>query len=808
MLSPYRVLDLTDERGHFAGMILAALGAEVIKIEPVGGVRTRRLGPFSDSGASLTHAAYDRGKRSVELDLDTDAGRAALAELATDADVLLDSLGPGALSQLNFTHAVLHDINPRLVLGTVTAFGHDGPKAHWPATDLTMMASACTLAFTGDADRAPVRVTVPQAFHFGAAVLAGGVIAALIERAASGLGQVVDVTAQQAIPVATQGGVLAGACNFPTPVRSAGGAKVGPLELRFVYPAKDGHVSITHVFGDVIGHVTARLMDWVADEGHVDRAIADLDWVHFAELVDRGEVSVEEFEAAKAGIASLTSSLTKAQIFEEAIERRLLVAPIADTAEVLASEQLAARSYFEPVELGGEQGLAPGAFAKPSRRPLRSLDRVAAVGADNESVIGTPRPPGPSGASTAERGDIPARPLEGLKVVDFMWSLAGPFTTRALADLGATVVKIESINKPDAARGFLPIWDNVAGLEQSALFDTANAGKLSLALDMTKPQAIAVVHRLVEWADVLAESFSPRAMQAWGLDYEGLREINPELVMLSTSLTGQFGPLTNFAGYGNLGAALSGFYGLAGWSDRAPSGPFGAYTDYTSTHLMLATLLAAVDHQRRTGEGQHIDLAQAEAAIHFISPALLDVAGTGRVAQRAGNRDPEMAPHGVYPCRGDDRWVAVAVTDDDCWQRLCTAMGRSDLGSDPTLVGVGGRLEAADRLDEELTAWTSARNVEEIEETLVAAAVAVHGIQNSDECLTDPQLRHRGHFINVDHPDRGCVVEACRFQLSRSTAGPTSRAPFLGENTFDVLTDILGLDPDEIADLAAAEVLE
>ncbi|MDG2112769.1 MAG: CoA transferase, partial [Actinomycetota bacterium] len=460
MLSPYRVLDLTDERGHFAGMILAALGAEVIKVEPPGGVRSRRLGPFSRSGASLTHAAYDRGKKSVELDLGDEEGRAAFLALAAEADVVIESLGPGEFAALGYTAGVLHELNPGLVLGTVTPFGHDGPKAGWPATDITAMASACTLAFNGDSDRAPVRVGSPQAFHFGAAALAGGVVAALIERSTSGRGQVVDVSAQEVIPVAVQGGVLAGACNFPVPVRSAGGAKVGPIELRLVYPAKDGFVSITHVFGDVIGHVTARMMEWVADEGHVDRSIAELDWVHFAELIETGEVTAEQFDEAKAGMVSLLSTLTKAEIFEEAMKRRLLIAPIADPADVLASDQLRERGYFDEVSIGAERVLAPGAFAQASAQPLRPLTRVAALGEDNDELLGRPRASGaaPTPPNSGEGGLVGgdagggARPLAGVKVLDFTWSLAGPLTTRALADLGATVVKIESVNKPDAAR--------------------------------------------------------------------------------------------------------------------------------------------------------------------------------------------------------------------------------------------------------------------------------------------------------------------------------------------------------------------
>jgi len=804
VLEPYRVIDVTDSRGHLAGLILAMLGAEVIKVEPLDGVDTRRMGPFAPSGESLVHAAYDRGKASVALDLDSPSGRKDLLALIEGADCVLDSLGPGAFEALGLPFEELLAEYPHLVVGTVTAFGHSGPKAQWPVSDITLMASGCTMAFTGDADRSPLRVSVPQAFHFGAAVLAGGVIAALIERGRSGSGQLVDVAAQQVVPIATQCGVLSDAANFAAPIRTGGGASVGPIDLRFVYPALDGHVSITHVFGDAIGPVTARLMDWCVEEGFATRELADLDWVNFASELESGAVSVETWEECKAAIAACTGSKTKAELLEVAMERRLLMAPIADLQEVLDSEQLAAREYLVDVELAGTAVVAPGGFARVDGERLNGPRAVAELGADTDRLLSEERK-----RPTAEAtGRGPGRPLEGVKVVDFMWSLAGPFTSRVLADLGATVVKVESVHKPDPARGFLPIWDNVPGLERGALFDSANAGKLSIALDMREPAARDVVRDLALWADVLCESFSPRAMPGWGLDHQTLRAANPRLIYFSTCLLGQDGPLSSFAGYGNLGAAVSGFYGLAGWADRAPSGPFGAYTDYTSTHFMAAMVLAALDRQRRTGDGCWIDLAQAEAALHFITPGLLDAFINGHIAGGEGNSDRWIAPHGGFRCAGDDSWVSLAVVDDAAWLRLCEVMERDDLAADDGLRTAVGRLGASAQLDAEIETWTSARSASEAETLLVRAGVAAHRIQSSAGCLADPQLAHRGAFVSLEHPERGCVVENHRVQFSRTEAVPVVRAPFLGEHTFEVLAELLDYDADRIADLAAAEILE
>ncbi len=813
MLSPYRVLDLTDERGAFAGYLLAALGADVIAVEPPGGSRSRRLGPFAgdrpDPNRSLTHGAYARGKRSIVVDLEQAEGRARFGRLVADADVVLESFEPGTMDRLGLAHHALAAHNPGIVLTSISAFGQDGPKANWPATDLTVLASSCALVLNGDADRAPVRLVVPQAFAMGAAVAACATLIALQERARSGLGQHVDVSAQGAAMLAVQASVLADAVGSPSLQRTAGGARAGLMDIQLVYPAADGHVSITHVFGPAIGPRTADLMAWACEEGHCDEALRDLDWVHFNDLVEQGVHSVQTWERAKAAVTALTSSHTKAELFAAAMRRRLLIAPIAGMDDVLASDQLAHRRFFEQLhwpDAADEPIVAPGAFAKCSGRPLRPLAPPPRVGEHTAAVLGE-RDRRERAPAAPRREPAPAGPaLAGLKVLDFTWSIAGPHGMRTLADCGATVVKVESTTKPDAARGYRPTYGNRPGAENSALFDTMNAGKHSLQLDLNHPDARAVVHDLVRWADVVVESFSPRAMRGWQLDYAHLRAVNPRIVMVSTCLTGQDGPLSSFAGYGNLAAALAGFYKLAGWPDRAPAGPFGAYTDYTSTHLVLAALLAAVDHQRRTGEGQHVDVAQAEAALHYLAPAVLDYTVNGRVAERAGNTDATMAPHGVYPCAGDDRWVAIACQHDDAWHALCGVLGRVDLAGDDGLRHAAGRLARRAELDDAVAAWTAGRSAEEVEAKLVAAGVAAHAVNNSAECLADPQLAHRRHFVTLAHPGRPCVVERTRFGLSR-TPSTVGLPPACGEHTDQVLTTLLGYSAERIEVLRQAGAL-
>ncbi len=809
MLGRYRVLDLTDGGAQLAGHVLAQLGADVIAVEPPGGQGSRAVGPFAagrtDPDSSITHWAYNRGKRSIVIDVHTAAGQDEFRVLAAGADVLIDSARPGTLAAFGLGPDALLELNPALVHASLTPFGSTGPRSGWHATDLTIMASSSAMSLTGDADRPPLRLSAPQGMRFAGAAGASAIVMALLDRARTGRGQHIDVSAQQVAALATQGGLMAAAMNAPIPSRTAGGAQVGPLALRFVYPAADGYVSITHVFGPAIGPATAALLQWAHEEGHCSAELVAKDWITFPILVDQGIETVETFDESKAAIAALTASKTKLELLAGARERRLLVAPIATPLDVMNDEHLDARGFYEHLVVAGRTVRAPGAFVHATPTSLCPLGSPSSLGAHNAEVADEPRRTpvlGPSwGDPTADGA------LAGLKVLDFTWSIAGPHATRVLADHGATVIKIESETKLDAARGFMPIHDNQPGAEQSGLFDDMNAGKRSLTLDLNRPESIEVVRDLVAWADVVTESFSPRAMPGWGLAYQDLVKINPSIIMVSTCLTGQTGPLSGFAGYGNLGAALAGFYGLGRWPDRPPAGPFGAYTDYTSTHFLVTAVLAALDHRRFTGEGQYLDLSQAEAAMQFLLPELLAAGVTGTDPVPMGNDHLAFAPHGVYPTAGDDKWVAIACQGDEEWLALCRAINRSDLGDDASLSSASGRLRDRRRLDEAISAWTVSKDAEATAIALQAVGVAAYRVQNSPECLTDPQLLDRGHFVELEHPNRRCMVEATRFRLEASPGRPRRRAPQLGEHTFEVLTEILGYDGDRIAELAEAQVL-
>jgi crotonobetainyl-CoA:carnitine CoA-transferase CaiB-like acyl-CoA transferase len=810
MLSPYRVLDLTNERGLLCGQMLADLGADVIAVEPPEGNSARRLGPFADDEAdperSLYWWAYARNKRSITLDLTTAEGRDRLLELAADADFLIESDVPGRMAELGLGYDDLAAANPSLVYVSISAFGQDGPKAGYAESDLIVSAAGGTVAMAGDVDRAPIRMSVPQAYLHAGAEAAGAALIAHYERQRSGLGQHVDVSAQQAVTQAMQSFDLAASVGEQPLQRVTGGVMLGPILLPLVWEAKDGHVSITFLFG-TLAPFAQRLMEWVHEDGFCDQATRDKDWVNYVALLMSGEESPEEYQRVLGTIAAFARSKTKNELLEAALDQRLLIAPINTIADLSGSEQFASRDFWREYTdaKSGREVRYPGPFALLGETLLDYRQPAPAIGEHNDDALTREQRPAAASRGNGSAGD---GALEGLKVLDMMWVVAGPASTRVLADYGATVVRVESTGRPDTARGLQPFHNGEAGAEASALFGNMNAGKLGLTLDLTTEEGRAVVRDLVRWADVVTESFSPKAMRAWGLDYDSLKEINPKIIMLSSNLFGQTGPLSMFAGFGTMGAAIAGFNSVIGWPDRAPT-MVAAYSDYVAPRFMVATVLAALDHHARSEQGQHIDLAQAEASMHFLTSALLDYEVNNRLQGGEANNDREMAPHGVYPAIGDERWVAIAIGTDAHWQALCEEMGQPELASDTRYATVAARLTAREELDAIVGAWTADQKMEAVEAALQARVVPAHAVQNSVEQVADPQLVHRGHFVELEHSVHGTTtVGGSHFRLSRTPARIERSAPTFGRDNFEVLSEILDYDADRIAELAAASVLQ
>ena len=812
MLSPYRVLDLSDAGALICGQILGDLGADVILVEPPDGVQARRIGPFMADephlNRSLNFWSLNRNKRGITLDLETSSGREHLLDLVKTSDVLIESFVPGYLDRLGFGYSVLAEVNPGLVMVSITPFGQHGPKAHWAATDLTVTAASGVLFLTGDEDRAPVYVSIPQAYLNAGAEAAVGTLIALSARERDGLGQHIDVSAQTAMMMTTGFVTMAHGWNDLPFERVGGGMKFGPLRLRFIYPCKDGHVNITFLFGSVLGMATRRLFGWIYEEGFCDEATRDKNWVTYAGLLMSGKEPLEELERCTGFIEHFTLSHTKNELFEEATRRRVLLVPVSNIADLRESEQLREREFWASVEHPelGRQITYPGPFAKLSRTPISYRRRPPLLGEHAYEVLAELRPPPAQRNARREEAWAPA--LQGLRVLDFTWVYAGPASVRYLVDYGATVIHVESAKKIDAARTVGPYKDGRSGIERAAIYCNLHVGRYGLALNLSTSKGRAIAMRLAKWADVVIENFSPKVMRGWGMDYESLRKIKPDLIMVSACLNGQTGPGALLAGYGTMGACMAGFGELTGWPDRAPAAPFGAYTDVTSPKFIASAVLAALEHKRRTGQGQYIDVSQVEAPIQLLARAVLEHTVNGRVETRMGNALQEYAPTGVYPCAGTDRWVALAAPTDGAWQALCNAAVRG-WREDPRFASANARLENRAALDEAIASWTANSEPNALEELLQSVGVPVHRVATSADIFADPQLSARGHIAYLEHPQLGGVpIETSRMRFSRTPATAAWCGPEIGQHNDYVLREILQMTDQEIAELMIDEALE
>ncbi|MEK7847656.1 MAG: CoA transferase, partial [Chloroflexota bacterium] len=345
--------------------------------------------------------------------------------------------------------------------------------------------------------------------------------------------------------------------------------------------------------------------------------------------------------------------------------------------------------------------------------------------------------------------------FDGVKVTEFTHYGIGPMTGRYLADHGATVVHVESATRPDAVRTSPPFRDGAVGLNRGGFFSNLNTSKMSVSINLKAEPGLELAHRLTAWADVVVENFAPGVLRRMGLGYEDLVKLNPDLVMISLTNLGQTGPYAGHPGTGTVAQAVAGLVHLLGWPDRGPATPFGAISDFVAPYFGALVVAAALDHRRRTGQGQYIDLSQFEVSAWLIAPALLDRAVNAREAVRRGNRDPQAAPHGAFPAQGDDRWLAIACTTDEEWRALCRAMGQPHLASDPRFATLEARKKNEDELEAMVAAWTRRLPAQDAMHLLQRAGVPAGVVQDMAELYQDPQLQHRQHFRLLDHPEIG-----------------------------------------------------
>lgn len=383
-------------------------------------------------------------------------------------------------------------------------------------------------------------------------------------------------------------------------------------------------------------------------------------------------------------------------------------------------------------------------------------------------------------------------PLSGVRILDFTHVHAGPAATRQLADYGAQVIKVESRHRADQMRVDAPNFGT---------FQTWNAGKLDITLNLNHPKAVEIAHRLVRISDVVVDNFSAGTMQRWGLDYDGLRALKPDIIAVSMPGFGFTGPWRDYVSYGYILHALTGYFFLTGHPGQPPSGPSTAYTDTTGSFLGALAILFALVHKARTGRGQFVDVAQLQGVSATLGPAFLDYSVNGRVPQATGNRSMygDVAPHNIYRCDGEDRWCAITVFTDEQWDALCAVMGKPSWTRDDRFATALGRVQHVEELDRLIEAWTMHHTAEDVQTRLQAVGVPAGIVATGQDIVErDPQLQLRKFFQEVPYAEGGTViVEGSPLLLSATPGGPQRGAPLLGEHTEFVCRALLGLSDEE-----------
>ncbi|MGA0238206.1 MAG: CoA transferase [Acidimicrobiales bacterium] len=807
LLDDLRVVDMTGHLAEAAGRVFADLGAEVIKVEPPGGCESRFRGATDDDAVTWHWRYWGRGKHSVVLDLDATEDRACFDRLLASADVLLESATAAERRRWGIATDDVAQRHPSLVHVSVTPFGLTGPRADAPATDMTLAASGGFLNHQGDKDRPPVPIGFPETANHGAVQAAADAIIAIFERDRSGLGQHVD-TSMQAAVVGTllwtsSYAVIDKNPGFTADDRAEGstdrGGEVVPgVRNPVVEPCADGYFVVSYVLGAQGNNAFAASMRWCEEEGALDTDLCGRDWVDWIDEMHRGDLPVGDGARAMTQLLAFLKTKTKAELHARSVQDKLLIAPCNDAMDLLADPQLGARDFWVDVD-----GLPmPGPFAILSNTPIvydRGAPRLGEHQALLDDLARRPAAPRP----TAEPRQ---QAFVGLKVADLTWMAAGPLITREMANHGATVVHAETMTRVDTMRWLPPYFNETFTPETGLPAANANQSKLGLACNFAVPEARAIVDRLIDWADVVVENFRPGIAARSGFGWEYVHDRNPHALMLSTSMRGQTGPESTYAGFGLQGAALAGFCDITGWADRAPIAPWGAYTDFVSPRYALAALAAALRERERTGVGQYIDVSQNECGVHFLGPLIARTAATGETLVRPGTGSEDGAPSGVFRVGTTQRFLVVSAVTDKHWMAVRSVVPAMDrfamVDTDRT-----ARLNHRDEIEAVFLDWLAEHDVFAAQDALLEAGCPASVSMRATDLNRDPQLEHRSFFTPLDHPVIDARFDGPVSHLSATPAAPWRAGPTIGQDTEYVLRDLLGFTDDEITGLAIAAAI-
>lgn len=678
------------------------------------------------------------------------------SELAS-ASFFIEDLGLPRLEELGFSRAAITSLNPRLIHVSVTSFGSYGPHAAWRGGELVTSAMGGVLRLTGEPDRPPVKEALDACLFHADMVAAAGAMAAHYSRGTSGLGQHVDIAAQEVAFSRLVNSILVWQFDRRKLHRVGGAVNYGKATVRCIWKLADGWCFHTLMTGRFGAPANKGLSDWM-DEVGARNPMRNVDWLQY----NRSTLDPALRTDWEAAMADFFSTRSRADISGEGRRRGINACVLATPADVLLDPHLQARAFW--AELDG----------------VRYPSRFAALRPGPSATGSAPAP-----ATRPISGAVRRGPLAGVRVLDFSWALVGSITTKVLGDLGAEVIKVESRARPCLSRLDVQVAASRAGdFDDKPWFAHLNTSKRSVALDMKRPGALELLQPLIDWADVVVENFSPGTMAKLGLDYDTLVRRNPSLVMVSGSVYGQTGPLAQEWGVDGTGAALSGRTYLTGWPDRGPVMPGAVpYGDVIVPYVMAATVAAALESRRRTGVGTYIDASMYEICVQQMSDAIQS-AQTGGHPGRVGNHSTATFWQAVLPAAGEDRWVAVTVADEREWQLLLALAGHTDLAG-----------------------WSSRIPDHVLADLLQAQGIAAGVVQDIEDLVErDAGLRVRGALVELDQARLGRFGHV-RTPIDFSVDAPQPfRAPSIGEHTREVFLEIGRVEPDRFATLQESGV--
>ncbi len=787
VLDQVRVLELTRTiGGAYTAKLFADAGAEVIMIEPPGGDRLRSWSASGspaggDSGDGAFFQFLNAGKRSTVIDVDDPGGRDQFLALAATADLVVEDLGAGTVEAMGLSHAELNENNPSLALLSISPWGRGGPWDQRPANEFTLQSWVGSTHSRGIPNEMPLGVGGKLGeFLVAANAAALGLAALMAARRDNARGEHVDVSAYEAMTTS----FVVYAHLYAAYASDARTGATRSIEIPSVEPAKDGWVGFCTITGQQFKDFCVVIDDpEMAEDPRLASGDGRMD--HRDEVWNR--------------IARFTQAHTVDEIVDKATMLRVPVAPIGDGSRVAQIDHFADRGVY--VE-------NPGGFTQPrvpyqlSARPPRPVPPAPTLGEADDGLLETTGDPGPAPSPRPARTE-PSLPLAGLRVCDLATFWAGPVASCLFSALGADVVKVESIQRPDGMR-FASGLTRDDLWEWSPVTHGANTGKRSVTLDLSSDDGLAQVKRLVEMSDIVIENYSPRVVENFGLDWEEVHRLNPNAIMVRMPAFGLTGPWRDRTGFAMTIEQASGLAFLTGDPEGRPLVPRGMCDQLGGMHAVFATLLA-LEHRAQTGEAQLVEVPLIEAGLNAAAEQVIEWSAYGQLLQRQGNRSPYAAPQGIYAATGEDRWVVISVDQDAQWPALASLIGRDNWAE---WASRDERHAHHDEIDAAISAWVAERNRDDAVDELLAAGVPAAPVITGRESIDNPQLAARGHQQWMDHVVVGAVPYPSfpgRFNGQYHRLGRP--APTLGEHNEEILRDVLGLDDAEIADLAEAQVI-